>query len=104
MSDEQALGISDYLLKPVLMKLIDGIQQKSVEGASPNRDVLIRFAGDASVAKVTINPRSVRDVPVLEQQVAEAINDAFLKARDVLRAEVRRVLGNIPWIDDLFNL
>ena len=37
MADEQALGISDYLLKPVLMKLIDGIQQKSVEGTSPER-------------------------------------------------------------------
>jgi hypothetical protein len=44
------------------------------------------------------------DMADLEQQVAEATNDAFLKARDVVRVEVRRVLGNIPWIDDLFNL
>jgi hypothetical protein len=36
--------------------------------------------------------------------VAEATNDAFMKAREVVRAEVKRVLGNIPWIDDLFNL
>ena len=92
------------LLKPVLMKLIEGIQQKSVEGVSRNGDVRIMITGNVSVAKVTINPQLAQDVSALEQQVAEAINDAFLKARDVLRAEVRRVLGNIPWIDDLFNL
>ncbi len=104
MSDEQALGISDLLFKPVLLRLIDGLQQKSVEGVSRNGGVRILITGNVSVAKVAIGSQMANDMADLEQQVAEAANDAFLKARDVVRAEVRRVLGNIPWIDDLFNL
>jgi DNA-binding protein YbaB len=104
MSDEQALGISDILFKPVLMRLIESLRQKSVEGVSRNGDVRILITGNVSVAKVAIGSQLAKDMTDLEQQVAEAANDAFLKARDVLRAEVRRVLGNIPWIDDLFNL
>ncbi len=104
MSDEQALGISDFLLKPVLMRLIEGLQQKSVEGVSRNGDVRILITGNVSVARVDIGSKLANDVAALEQHVAEAINDAFLKGREVARTEVKRVLGNIPWIDDLFNL
>jgi DNA-binding protein YbaB len=104
MSDEQALGISDFLFKPVLTRLIGSLQQKSVEGVSQNGDVRILITGNVSVAKVAITSVLTGDMADLEQQVAEAANDAFLKGRDVVRAEVRRVLGNIPWIDDLFNL
>ncbi len=60
MPDEQALGISDYLLKPVLMRLIDGLQQKSVEGVSQKGDVRIRIAGDASCCQ---GGRSTRSWP-----------------------------------------
>jgi DNA-binding protein YbaB len=104
MADEQVLGLSDLFLKPVLMKLIDSLQQKSVEGVSRNGDVRILITGNVSVARVSIGSQMAGDMAGLEQQVAEATNDAFLKARDVVRVEVRRVLGNIPWIDDLFNL
>jgi DNA-binding protein YbaB len=104
MSDEQALGISDILFKPVLMRLIGGLQQKSVEGVSRNGDVRVLITGNVSVARVAIGSKLAQDVSALEQQVAEATNDAFMKAREVVRAEVKRVLGNIPWIDDLFNL
>jgi DNA-binding protein YbaB len=104
MADEQALGISDILFKPVLMRLIEGLQQKSVEGVSQDGAVRVLITGNVSVAKVSINPKVAQDVSALEQLVAEAANDAFENARDVVRAEVRRVLGNIPWIDDLFNL
>ncbi|MGD0621371.1 MAG: YbaB/EbfC family nucleoid-associated protein [Thermacetogeniaceae bacterium] len=104
MSDEQALGISDILFKPVLMRLIEGLQQKSVEGVSRNGDVRVLITGNVSVARVAIGSKLTQDVSALEQQVAEATNDAFMKARDVVRVEVKRVLGNIPWIDDLFNL
>ena len=54
MSDEQALGISDLLFKPVLLRLIDGLQQKSVEGVSRNGGVRILITGNVSVAKVAI--------------------------------------------------
>jgi DNA-binding protein YbaB len=104
MADEQALGLSDLFLKPVLTRLIDSLQKKSVEGVSRNGDVRILITGNVSVAKVSIGSQPDRDLADLEQQVAEAANDAFLKGRDVVRAEVRKVLGNIPWIDDLFNL
>jgi len=104
MADEQALGLSDLFLKPVLMRLIDSLQQKSVEGVSRNGDVRILITGNVSVARVSIGSQLNGDLADLEQQVAEATNDAFLKGRDLVRSEVRRVLGNIPWIDDLFNL
>jgi len=104
MSDEQALGISDILFKPVLTKLIENLRQKSVEGVSRSGDVKAFLSGNISVDRVSISPEIVLDMADLEQQVAEAINDAFLKAREVVRVEVRRVLGNIPWIDDLFDL
>ena len=104
MADEQALGLSDLFLKPVLMRLIDSLQQKSVEGVSRNGDVRILITGNVSVARVSIGSQLNSDLADLEQQVAEATNDAFLKGRDLVRSEVRRVLGNIPWIDDLFNL
>lgn len=105
MSDEQqALGISDIFLKPALMKLINNLEKKSVEGVSRNGDVRILVTGNVSVAKVAINPQVAQDVSALEQLVAEAGNDAFLKGRDVFRAEVRKTLGNIPWIDSLFDI
>jgi DNA-binding protein YbaB len=104
MSDEQALGISDVIFKPLLLKLIKDLEQKSVEGVAPGGDVRIVIGGNVSVASVTINPRAAEDVAALERLVAAAINDAFLKARELLRAEVRKVLGHIPWIDDLFDI
>lgn len=104
MSDEQSLGISDILLKPALTKLISNLEMKSVEGVSGRGDVRILITGNVSVAKVAISPRVAQDVPTLERLVAEATNDAFLKGRDVVRAEVRKALGHIPWIDSLFDI
>ena len=62
MSDEQALGISDLLFKPVLMRLIDSLQQKSVEGVSRNGGVRILITGNVSVAKVAIGSQLANDV------------------------------------------
>jgi DNA-binding protein YbaB len=104
MSDEQALGISDLLFKPVLMKLIENLQKKSVEGVSRSGEVRILITGNVSVARVSIGSQLAGDVADLERQVAEAANDAFLKGREVVRAEIGRVLGHIPWIDDLFKI
>ncbi len=104
MSDEQALGISDIFLKPALTKLINNLGQKSVEGVSAQGDVRILITGNVSVAKVAISSKAVQDVPALERLVAEATNDAFLKGRDLVRAEVKKVLGHIPWIDSLFDI
>jgi DNA-binding protein YbaB len=104
MSDEQALGISDIILKPVLLKLIHNLEKKSVEGVSGNGEVRILLSGNVSVASVSINPQAAQNVTVLEQLVSEAANDAFLKARDMIRAEIRKTLGIIPWLDDLFDI
>ncbi len=103
MSDEQALGISDFLLKPVLTNLIKNLEQQSVEGVAGSGDVRILINGNVSVTRVAIHPRAVQDPAALEQMVVAATNDAFMKGREVIRAEVRNLLGNIPWIDDLFG-
>ncbi len=104
MPDEQALGISDYVLKPIVMKLIGNLEQKSIEGVAGGGDVRILVSGNVSVAKVSINDKAAQDVPALELLVAGAANDAILKARDMFRVELRRVLGHIPWIEDLFDI
>jgi DNA-binding protein YbaB len=104
MADEQdALGLSDLVFKPLVMRLIEGLRQKSVDGVSRNGGVRVTISGDIAVRKVAVSPELARDVAAVEQQVAEAIEDAFLKTRELVRMEARRVLGNIPWIDDLFN-
>ena len=95
MSDEQALGISDILFKPVLMRLIE-IQQKSVEGSIQERDVRVVIAGNVSVARVAIGSKGDRGRVRPGTTGGEATNDAFMKAGKCFGRRSRGCWGTSP--------
>ncbi len=101
MFEEEALGLTDSFLKSVMSKLVKQLEQKTAEGSAGHGAVKVVVSGKQQVARVEISPRAVKDVAELEQLVAEATNAALSKARELLKKELKKLVGNIPWPEDL---
>ncbi|MDH7578636.1 MAG: YbaB/EbfC family nucleoid-associated protein [Bacillota bacterium] len=101
MFEGEALGLTDSFLKPVMSKLIKQLEQKRVEGSAGNGAVRVTVSGKQQVTGVFISPHAVQDTGELEKLVAEATNAALSKARELLKTELKKLVGNIPWPEDL---
>jgi len=76
----------------------DQLRDKTVEGRAGGGIVTVAANGAGEVLRVTIDPVAVdpRDVPMLEDLVTAAVNDALVQAGDLRKAELTRATGGIP--------
>lgn len=95
MSVPEACGMTQNLIKLVLKKLEKQMEGKKVEGTSGNSAVKVVISGKFQVLEVRINPRLARNVAQLEELVEAAVDDALLKASDLLKSEAQKLLGGL---------
>lgn len=95
MAGEDALGLSDYFIKSMLLKLAKRLEQKTVEGSAGNGAVRIVLTGKQAVAGVRIAPGMTRDVINLEEIIKAAVSDALLKSHELIKNEARKLGGKL---------
>ena len=81
-----------------LAQVREKLREHTVEGQSGGGIVAVTAAGSGEIVRVQIDPVAVdpRDVPMLEDLIAAATNDALSRARELRRAEVTALTGGIP--------
>jgi len=74
------------------------LREKTVEGRSGGGIVTVAANGAGEVLRVSVDPAAVdpRDVPMLEDLIAAAVNDALAQAADLRKTELTRATGGIP--------
>ncbi|NPV28835.1 MAG: YbaB/EbfC family nucleoid-associated protein [Firmicutes bacterium] len=100
MTGEETLGLTDSLLKSVMSKVIKQLEQKTVEGSAGGGAVRVLMSGKQRVIRVSISPRAAEDIGKLEKMVLDATNMALSEARELLKTELKKLVGNIPWPED----
>ena len=86
-----------------MQKAQESLALKSVEGSSGGGMVRVVCTGKQEIQSVVIDQAVVdpADVPMLQDLVTAAVNDALNKARSLVEEEMRSVTGglNIPGLD-----
>jgi hypothetical protein len=81
------------------------LRDRTIEGHAGGGIVTVTANGAGEVVRVTIDPVAVdpRDVPMLEDLLAAATNDALARAREMMRQELGQITGgiDIPGLSDL---
>lgn len=101
MSD-QTLKLSDSLLKSVIAKIKKKLEKKEVEGQAKGGKIRVIMSGTQDVLRVLIAENLPADREHLQELVVEATNEAINKTKALLKLELEQVLGNRPWLDELF--
>ncbi len=81
-----------------LQQMRGKVREKTVEGRAGGGIVTVTANGASEILRVTIDPVAVdpRDVPMLEDLIAAATNDALAQARALMKAEMASVTGGLP--------
>lgn len=83
-----------------LVKAQEGLRAQTVVGSSGGGMVTVTATGAQEIVKVSIDPAVVDrdDVPMLEDLVHAAVNDALSRSRELAQRELGGVTGglNIP--------
>jgi nucleoid-associated protein EbfC len=76
----------------------DRVREKTVEGRAGGGIVTVTANGASEILRISIDPVAVdpRDVPMLEDLVAAATNDALTQARELMKSEMATATGGIP--------
>lgn len=101
MPEDEALGLADHFIKPVLLKLARELENKSVRGSAGSGAVEVIMSGKQRVLGVNISPRVTGNTPALEELVAQAVNEALSRNRDLIMSELQKMVGNIKLPDGL---
>ena len=74
------------------------LRDKTVEGRAGGGIVTVVANGAGEILRVSIDPVAVdpRDVPMLEDLIAAAVNDAVAQAADLRKSEMTQATGGIP--------
>jgi hypothetical protein len=74
------------------------LRGKTVEGRAGGGIVKVTANGGGEVVRIEIDPVAVdpRDIPMLEDLITAATNDALAQARTMLKDEMAQVTGGIP--------
>jgi len=106
--DPQALGslgdLMGNLMNQVqqvqtnIQQVREGLREQSVEGQAGGGIVTVTANGEGEILRVKIDPVAVdpRDVPMLEDLVTAATNDALARAKEVRNAALTQATGGIP--------
>lgn len=74
------------------------LRSKTVKGQAGGGIVVVTANGSGEVVRVEIDPVAVdpRDIPMLEDLVTAATNDALSQSRKMLQEEMSQITGGIP--------
>ena len=81
-----------------IQQVREGLREQSVEGQAGGGIVSVTVTGEGEVLRVKIDPVAVdpRDVPMLEDLVTAATNDALARAKQVRTEALTQATGGIP--------
>ncbi len=87
-------------LQQRLVQAQEALEQETVEASVGGGAVTVTVSGKQKVQKITIDPAAVdpQDVPMLEDLVLAAVNEAMDKARELASQRLGAITGgmNIP--------
>lgn len=87
------------------MKEIQGqLAQKSVTAESGGGMVSVTVNGRQEIKAIKLDPICVdpRDIPMLEDLIQAAVNQAMRKSRELMKEEMQKLTGGLPLPFDLF--
>lgn len=86
-------------------ELKEELRGRTVEGQSGGGIVTVTVNGGSEIVRIQIDPVAVdpRDVPMLEDLVVAATNDALNRVREMVREEMKTITGgvSIPGLSDV---
>lgn len=89
-----------------MARVTEELASETVDASAGGGMVKVVMSGDLQVRSVTIDPAAVDpdDVPMLEDMVAAAVNEAVRAAQDLANRKMSRVVGgvNLPGMPGLF--
>ncbi len=73
----------------------EDLKERIVEGTAGGGAVSVKANGQQEIVAVTIKPEVVdaKDVAMLEDLIAAAVNQAVKKAKDLAQAEIQKATG-----------
>jgi len=88
-----------------IAELKEELRGRTVEGQSGGGIVTVTVNGGSEIVRIQIDPVAVdpRDVPMLEDLVVAATNDALNRTREMVREEMKTITGgvSIPGLSDV---
>ncbi len=74
------------------------LENESVEGSSGGGLVKITIKGNFEIQSISLDPIAVdnRDVPMLEDLIISAHNDAVTKLKELLQSKLGPLAANLP--------
>jgi DNA-binding YbaB/EbfC family protein len=89
-----------------MARVTEELANDTVDASAGGGMVKVVMSGDIQVRSVTIDPAAVdpNDVPMLEDMVAAAVNEAVRAAQDLASRKMSGVMGglNLPGMPGLF--
>ena len=87
-------------LQQRLIQAQEALEQETVDGSAGGGAVTVTVSGKQKMRKITIDPAAVdpQDVPMLEDLVLAAVNEAMDKAQELASQRLGAITGgmNIP--------
>lgn len=80
-----------------LARVQEEMQERTVEGSSGGGAVQVMVNGKQEVCQIKINPEVVdpEDVPMLEDLVMAAVNDALRRCQQMVNSEMGKITGGL---------
>lgn len=87
-----------------MKEIQDELAKKTVSASSGGGMVTVTMTGKQEILEIKLDPVCVdnRDIPMLEDLVRAATNQAVKKSRELMAEEMKKVTGGLPLPVDLF--
>lgn len=95
--DLGALFAQAQQLQQKMMEAQDRAKSRTVEATAGGGMVTAKMNGSLELVSLKIDPQAVdpRDVPMLEDLVRAAVNQAIVKAQEMMQGEMQNVAGGL---------
>lgn len=104
MSDSQLPNLNEVLqsaqrMQQELKRVQGELAGKTVEGSAGGGMVVVRVNGRSQVVSVSLEKEVVdpTDIPMLQDLVVAAVNQALSKASELAQKELSQVAGGLPF-------
>ena len=85
-------------------KIQEQLANKSVTASSGGGMVTVTMSGKQEIREIKLDPVCVdpRDIPMLEDLILAAVNQAVLRTKELASEEMKQLTGGIPLPFDMF--
>lgn len=85
------------MMQKKLAKVQEDLKEKTVEATVGGGMVTVVCTGGQEIRSIKIDPQAVdpRDVPMLEDLVLSAVNEAIKKSKDMMEQEMGALTGGV---------